>query len=55
MDLLGETDSPRGNGFAVRQIRLVWNDQGKKLTENMFSFIEIRNKFINKHIKNEFE
>ena len=27
MDLLGETDSPRQNGFAVRKIRFAWIEQ----------------------------
>ena len=27
MDLLGNTDAPRRNGFAVRQIHFVWIEQ----------------------------
>ena len=63
MDLLGETDSPRPNGFGLTRqngsgtiFEAIYLTQitGKKQTENVFSFIEIRNKFINKHIKNKF-
>ena len=60
MDVLGKTVLPRPNGFAGRQIRFAWTDQaksiyltqisGKKKNDNMFSYIDIKNNVINKHI-----
>ena len=36
MDLLGEMDPPRRNGFAVRKIRFAWIEQANWIRKGLF-------------------